>query len=154
MLDFSLLLMSPFERGVRRCDEKQFDVCFCPLPLNGHCHTERTRKQVDDGSCLVKAKFMSVGQLPSMGSIVDVEELLQNPRATLLPLLRRIQGWGQVQSCCCPLCSAKSAAPIDECHSKFVLQADDDQIKVKQLSGAMTNLIYRADFVDGEQVRT
>ena len=33
------------------------------------------------------------------------------------------------------------------------MQADDDQIKVKQLSGAMTNLIYRADFVDGEQVR-
>lgn len=52
-----------------------------------------------------------------MSDSIDVEELLENPRATLLPLLRRIQGWGQVQSCC-PLCSAQSAVFTDEGHSK------------------------------------
>lgn len=70
---------------------------------------------------------------------VNLDLLSQTPLAALLPLLQLLRQWGQVRLCLFQANSRRCSI----CIMKYVLQASEDNVIVEQLSGAMTNLVYK-----------
>jgi hypothetical protein len=112
---------------------------------------------------------------------VDVSLLLHDPRAALFPMLTKVRGWEEVGAVtrCRRRMQAELVTSHWDCQRPYTLacmhgrplehgrqapvhadlnllpwrlQATLDDIKVSQLSGAMTNLIYRCRYKRGAEV--
>lgn len=79
---------------------------------------------------------------------VDVQLLLKDAKTALLPVLRNITGWEQVSNVFRP-----SADRTQRQRLYDLLQATSESVTVSQISGAMTNLVYRCDYDTPVKVR-
>ena len=80
---------------------------------------------------------------------LDIQQLLKDPKAALLPVLRTINGWEQVKLF--ESCSGQLFGSSDT-NMTFPVQATADRVKVSQISGAMTNLVYRCSYTTPNKV--
>jgi hypothetical protein len=90
---------------------------------------------------------------PDLEYEVDVDRLLVAPAVALHPVLTSLEGWEKVRQAL--FCSMWKASSGSGCNLKPCLsQATPEDLEVSQISGAMTNLVYRCRLRRTQKVRS